>query len=810
MALISQIDAGPPRGAVHNSPSNRTIHKCRNSGRDLFMHATKQTAEIQQLRSDQLLTADQPISSRQQDRLNRQPFASALATAISAWRGNESLVIALYGAWGVGKTSVKNLTLEHLRESHAKQPIILEFNPWMWAAQHALQAAFFTELAAALGKSTNGNNSSKAVKKLRLYAARLRLRGYIYTNVPRIIGITAAVVAALGVVTSFTSNPWAHGTLLALLIAAIVLGTATTYAAGITDRLAAIMTAEARAEEQTLEEQKQALALELKALPRPILVVIDDIDRLTPPEIKILFQVIKANADFPNLTYFLLFQRDYVEGAMEKELGADGREYLKKLVQAGFDIPRAETTQIHTILFDGLNEILNRSNATHHFDQERWSALFPEALAPFFATLRDVNRFLSELEFHIGVFRPHGVLEVNPIDLIGLETLRHFQPDVYHRLPNLKGRLTTEVHRIISEDNKEKHQAIIGDLVSSATSAYGAAVEELLKDLFPPASWNIDGRIVTTETYPEWEAALRVCHDRIFERYFHLALPNGQLSQATVEQVLSCLTDARALTAELLSLRELGLLDAMLCRLEPHKSDIRPENILPVLTALFNIGDDLSDGRQHAFNISALERAYRLARSTLNREIDHDRRVLSFTAAAKESGGLYLPVHLLRLDESEERRKEHPELCAFRPQDLPELLKDAVARIKSNASTLRQQRHLGRLLHMWGTWNGFGEPRAWVAEFIRADDGLTRFLLAFAFTTTQWESGKPPITQWQMRAENINPLIDIEELAKCLDRLNVDSISPEEQHAVQAFHEMRERKIKGIPDDPISPLMFMR
>jgi hypothetical protein len=61
-----------------------------------------------------------------------------------------------------------------------------------------------------------------------------------------------------------------------------------------------------------------------------------------------------------------------------------------------------------------------------------------------------------------------------------------------------------------------------------------------------------------------------------------------------------------------------------------------------------------------------------------------------------------------------------------------------------------------------------------------------------------------------MRADNITPLIDIEELAKCLDRLNVDSISPEEQHAVQAFHEMRERKIKGIPDDPISPLMFMR
>jgi len=64
------------------------------------------------------------------------------------------------------------------------------------------------------------------------------------------------------------------------------------------------MTAEARAEEQTLEEQKQALALELKALPRPILVVIDDIDRLTPPEIKSsLSKSHQANADSRTLTY---------------------------------------------------------------------------------------------------------------------------------------------------------------------------------------------------------------------------------------------------------------------------------------------------------------------------------------------------------------------------------------------------------------------------------------------------------------------------------------------------------------------------
>jgi len=771
------------------------------------MPATKQTIAAQQAQSDQMLTADQPISSRQQDRLNRQSFSNALATAINAWHGNESLVIALYGEWGVGKTSVKNLTLENLREPQTKQPIILEFNPWNWAAQDALQTAFFTELAAALGNSKAGKNSAKTIKQLRQYAARLRLHGYIYTNIPRIIGITGTVFVALGFAASFISNLWVRGVLLVILIAASLLGTATTFVAGIMEQFVATLTAKAQAEEQPLEEQKQALARELKALPQPVLVVIDDIDRLTPAEIRVLFQLIKANADFPNLTYLLLFQRDYVERAIGQELGADGREFLKKLVQAGFDIPRAETSQIHKVLFDGLDQILNQNEATQHFDQERWSALFPEALAPFFSTLRDVNRFLAELEFHIGVFRPHGVLEVNPIDLIGLETLRHFQPDVYHRLPDLKFRLTTEVHRVLSEGSKKKHQAVIADLVTSATSAYCPTVEELLKDLFPPASRNIDdAHIVTTDTYPQWEAALRVCHDRIFDRYFHLALPHGQLSQVMVEQTLACLTDARALTDELLSLKGQGLLDAILGRLEAHRTEIQTENILPVLTALFNIGDDLSGGRQSAFNISPLDRAYRLARWTLTRETDHDARMRLFTSAANSSGGLYLPVNLLRLDES--RRKEDPETCAFRQQDLPALRKDAATRIKAHASILGQQQYLGRLLHMWGLWSDFVEPRMWVQDFIKTDEGLARFVSVFAYTTTQWEYGKPPVTEWHMDAGDISPLIDIEELAERLDQMNVEARSPEEQLAIRTFREMLERKNKGIPDEPFSPLML--
>lgn len=74
----------------------------------------------------------------------------------------------------------------------------------------------------------------------------------------------------------------------------------------------------------------------------PILIGIDDLDRLTADEVRLVFQLIKANADFPNLVYLTLFQRDIVEGNLEKAKSGSGKDFLEKVVQVGFDVPQVE------------------------------------------------------------------------------------------------------------------------------------------------------------------------------------------------------------------------------------------------------------------------------------------------------------------------------------------------------------------------------------------------------------------------------------------------------------------------------------
>ncbi len=80
--------------------------------------------------------------------------------------------------------------------------------------------------------------------------------------------------------------------------------------------------------QQNLAELKRELSDSLKDLEQPILVVLDDIDRLTSEEIRLLFQLVKANADFPNLVYLLLFQRDIVERSLDSSPSNNGQEFL--------------------------------------------------------------------------------------------------------------------------------------------------------------------------------------------------------------------------------------------------------------------------------------------------------------------------------------------------------------------------------------------------------------------------------------------------------------------------------------------------
>ena len=101
-------------------------------------------------------SADRPIEGRVQDRLGRRQFAEAIASAVRGWVGHDSLVIGLYGVWGSGKSSVKNMVIEALNEGAGSRSEIAEFNSWEFPNREKLSAAFFDQIGIAIGRREVG------------------------------------------------------------------------------------------------------------------------------------------------------------------------------------------------------------------------------------------------------------------------------------------------------------------------------------------------------------------------------------------------------------------------------------------------------------------------------------------------------------------------------------------------------------------------------------------------------------------------------------------------------------------------------
>src|SRR5215212_10164968 len=95
------------------------------------------------------LLADAPVERLADDDFRRKALVTRIATeAVHAPR-DAGFVIAIYGPWGSGKTSIANMVIEQLDpDRHAA----VRFNPWIFSGAEDLIGRFFAEMMKQLGK----------------------------------------------------------------------------------------------------------------------------------------------------------------------------------------------------------------------------------------------------------------------------------------------------------------------------------------------------------------------------------------------------------------------------------------------------------------------------------------------------------------------------------------------------------------------------------------------------------------------------------------------------------------------------------
>jgi predicted KAP-like P-loop ATPase len=632
------------------------------------------------------LSADKPLLEPQEDQLGYALFARHLAFSLTRMVPAEGFVVAIYGPWGSGKTTLLNFLFHYFKQAPVdEQPIIVPFNPWWFSGHEKLAKHFFDQLQASLAAS-DGDLANLPVKIAEF--------ADMVSELPASIHIPYIAIGKIAV--EFTPM---------------------------------------KSSVKNVIKLKMEIAEELRRQTRRIFVTVDDIDRLNPEEIRQLFGVIKSVADFPNVVYLLTFDKKVVIEALRESQGISGENYLEKIVQFPFELPLPDRSSLSRLLFSRLEDIM-AGTPEGLFDQTYWGNVFIRGIEHFISTPRKINLLTNTLS----VTYPAVQGEVNPVDFIGIETLRIFCPEAYSMIRTYPEKFTG---REWVASKIEQLRTFQESWVTQIAEENREAVRGLLSQLFPKLGemWGDLGFDPPHEA--TWRKQLRICSPDIFPIFFHLALPQGDISNAEIMVILSLADNHQEFSARLLELagqaRPDGFtrLHAFLDRVRDYTGkEIAVESIPSIFLSLFDVGDQFIRSEDEDSGKLPIGNDQRLAQIILQllRRLPWDRRVDALRQAITLGGAVFMSAKVVmelgKLSDKPTGEGRPLAEALIRHGDqvgLEDLVLSKVRNAATNGSLLKCPK-LPEILSFWKTRAGDAEPITWVGQ-VRRDDGNLAILL---------------------------------------------------------------------------------
>jgi hypothetical protein len=569
------------------------------------------------------LNSDRPITKVSEDSLNRSGFSKRLANAIRSVPGDESLVSALYGPWGSGKSSIKNMMLEELRSDDWTCPIILEFNPWRLGDESQLLVSFFSDVAK---KLENYSNSLSTGNVAATTGAKARVE--IWKKYGRYVAFGGSTVKAASTVMAMVGVPGSP--ILNLL------GSSLETSGELLSHAEASANEAAKNDTETLEDIRNDLrkSFESDDLKKNVLVIVDDLDRLSQSEIVLMVRLIKANTDFPRFIFLLLCEEDRVAKAHNEVAGGEGlgRKYLEKIVQIPFRVPAPHPIDIRQYFGNSLNRLISSLSPTtkgvwsDEQDQERFSRLFESFLLPFSDNLRSVNRYLNTLGLGMATFIENGCFDANPVDVMAIEAMKVFEPAAYEQLSQSSRSTLLGVGSDLFADEKTESKNLVEAILEKAI--HRDRVNSIILLLFPTIHHDLGLGAYGPQVELQWRAEFRICTNEFFDRYFQLDLRSSDLKESEFNELVRSVPDQRALVASLRQLGESEKLGKLLFRLEGSRElvDFSVEDRISLFSELWNLAPEIPEYPGFVMSDDGRSQVFVLLRGHLRDRSEEERR----------------------------------------------------------------------------------------------------------------------------------------------------------------------------------------
>lgn len=679
------------------------------------------------------LDSDHPRSSINQDELGRKDFVLSLAKRIKyADTSRGSLTIGLYGEWGSGKTSVVNMVREELEKN--SRYIIFEYNPWELADQNMIFDSFFKSLTKKLESYSYGTLDN-GLKGLRTLNKVLKKSTSTFYNLSLILSSIFSAV-------TFFSTP------IYMLIKSIF---------GLADETSkTIDKITDMDKDKTLAEIKKSLGNDLQNSNRKILIIIDDMDRLTKEQTRTIIQLIKANADFKNVVYLLPFQKGIVEKNIE-EGDISGSDYLEKIINVGIDLPAINRNKLDDYFYEQLHRFLDKpenkpiKDNIGHDDLNLLLNYY--GLSNLLSNLRDIKRFISAFSLNSTMFINNGSYEVNTIELITIETIRLIEHEVYIRIGSNKKLLTWGKHSG-SNEGYPIEKATIEEIISCSSEKNRTIIKEIIQKLFPIAKKYLRENSIVSHSSNLSDH--KISNPNVFERYFTYNLDENDVPKYMIDKFIGSSNNEEELKEMLLEILEEKYFVQTLECIKEKTEEIPKENYKSFIKSLIFIGDILDGelGRHRSQLIKAIENYIRHHWGTL----EERNRILS--EVMEDTGYSVTSINIIRNEISTPDSFSDAILTTeYKEQYIDKWVANNIEKAKEDIEKFLTQPHISFLLYQW---KEFGNPKPILTERITTNEQKLMLLDILCQRRTDFNHIDPKYVENFYPFENLKNLIEID------------------------------------------------
>ncbi len=464
------------------------------------------------------LGGDAPIEKSADDLLGFEAFSKALASGLVERAPDAGFVVGLQARWGMGKSSAVNLCLEHVRRLDADRPeseqiVIQTFNPWFFSGVDALTTGYLAAL-------TDAVRDALGPRSLSWPRRSWRWLKNAFSSVGDHSGAIGA--SAAGAVTLFSG------------------GTAAPLSGAIKGTIVSAL--QKKPSTNDLSKRFKKLAGKLTGTSRRVLVVVDDLDRLQPADLRQLLTLVKTFGNLPGITHLLVYDRDIVDAALvdARILPNDRRlpSYREKIIQAEFDLPPATLAGLRGLLTRGIDPL---AKPEPDFDPMDWYYAAHLATDVYLRSPRDVVRFTNGLS----IAWPSIAGEAYFPDFFVLELWRLFEREFYDGIRDHKAVVTGDSTLSLVESERKK---VMENIVSRVPETRRAQVIPIFTRLFSNAAKHLDRSHFGDRSNAKgrWRVGTVIG----FDAFFRMSPPDDEYSQADLARISAAMSDAAALDRE--------------------------------------------------------------------------------------------------------------------------------------------------------------------------------------------------------------------------------------------------------------------